>query len=55
MLQKKRAAFEDPAIASDGPKLVAAHAEMEAAQKHLDALYARWEELQEKAERFSPR
>ena len=54
MLQKKRAAFEDPAIASDGPKLVAAHAEMEAAQEHLDKLYARWAELQEKAERLSP-
>jgi len=54
MLQSKRAALEDPAIASDGPKLVAAHAEMEAAQEHLDALYARWAELQEKAERLSP-
>jgi len=28
---------------------------MEAAQKDLDALYARWTELQEKAESFSPR
>lgn len=54
MLQSKRAALEDPAIASDGPKLVAAHAEMEAAQEHLDKLYARWAELQEKAERLSP-
>ncbi|HET9304799.1 MAG TPA: ABC-F family ATP-binding cassette domain-containing protein [Candidatus Sulfotelmatobacter sp.] len=54
ILQSKRAALEDPAIASDGPKLVAAHAEMEAAQQHLDTLYARWAELQEKAERLSP-
>ena len=54
-LKSKRTALEDPAIASDGPKLVAAHAEMEAAQKDLDALYARWTELQEKAESFSPR
>ena len=54
-LQNKRAALEDPAIASDGPKLVAAHAEMEAAQKDLDALYARWAELQEKTESLSPR
>jgi len=54
-LQSKRAALEDPAIASDGPKLVAAQAEMEAAQNDLDVLYARWAELQEKAERMSPR
>lgn len=49
LLQDKRAALEDPAIASDGPKLLAAHAEMEAAQKTLDILYARWSELEEKA------
>ncbi len=54
-LQSKRAALEDPAIASDGPRLVAAHAEMEAAQKDLDTLYARWSELQEKADSLSPR
>jgi ATP-binding cassette subfamily F protein uup len=54
-LQMKRAALEDPAIASDGPKLVAAQADMEAAQKELDALYERWTELQEKAESYSAR
>jgi len=54
-LQSKRAALEDPAIASDGPRLVVAHAEMEAAQKDLDTLYARWSELQEKADSLSPR
>ena len=54
-LQSERTALEDPAIASDGPKLVAAHAEMEAAQKDLDTLYARWAELQEKADSLSPR
>jgi ATP-binding cassette subfamily F protein uup len=54
-LQSKRAALEDPAIASDGPKLVAAQAEMEAAQNDLDTLYARWAALQEKTERLSPR
>jgi ABC transport system ATP-binding/permease protein len=52
-LQSKRTALEDPAIASDGPKLVAAHAEMEAAQTDLDSLYARWAELQEKADSLS--
>jgi ATP-binding cassette subfamily F protein uup len=55
LLQTKRAALEDPAIASDGPKLVAAHAQAESAQKELDALYERWAELQEKAEKLSPR
>jgi ABC transport system ATP-binding/permease protein len=54
-LESKRAALEDPAIASDGPKLVAAQAEMERAQKDLDTLYARWAELQEKAESLSAR
>jgi ATP-binding cassette subfamily F protein uup len=54
-LQSKRAVSEDPAIASNGPMLVAAHAEMEKAQKELDALYARWAELQEKAENLSSR
>jgi ABC transport system ATP-binding/permease protein len=54
-LQSKRSALEDPAIASDGPKLVAAHAEMEVAQKDLDTLYTRWAELQEKVDSLSPR
>jgi ATP-binding cassette subfamily F protein uup len=48
VLESKRAALEDPAIASDGARLVAASAEMEAAQKDLDRLYARWAELEEK-------
>ena len=47
-LQAKRIQLEDPAIASDGPRLMAAHAELEAAQKKRDALYARWSELEEK-------
>ncbi len=54
-LQSKRTALEDPAIASDGPRLVAAHAELEAAQNDLDTLYARWAELHEKAEGVSSR
>lgn len=53
-LKRKRAALEDPSIASDGPRLVAAHAEMEAAQKELDALYERWTSLQQKADNLSP-
>ncbi len=49
VLRSKRAELEDPAIASDGPKLLAAQAAMEAAQKDLDALIERWAELEEKA------
>jgi ATP-binding cassette subfamily F protein uup len=44
------ARLEDPAIASDAPRLLAVHREMEAGQKELDALYARWEELDAKSE-----
>lgn len=47
-LTAKRAAFEDPAIASDGPKLLQAQAEMEQAQKAVDELYSRWAELEAK-------
>jgi len=48
LLKAKRAQLEDPAIASDGPRLLTAHAEMEAAQKALEALYSRWSDLEEK-------
>jgi ABC transport system ATP-binding/permease protein len=48
LLRAKRAELENPAIASDGPKLLAAHAEMESAQKNLDALYELWGQLEEK-------
>jgi ATP-binding cassette subfamily F protein uup len=47
-LKAKRAALEDPSIASDGPRLLAASAEVEEAQKTVDALYARWSELEQK-------
>jgi hypothetical protein len=47
VLQSKRAQLEDPSIASNAPRLVAAQAEVEAAQKALDALYVRWAELEE--------
>jgi ATP-binding cassette subfamily F protein uup len=49
VLQSKRADLESPAIATDSARLVAAHAEMQASQKNLDALYARWAELEKKA------
>ncbi|HWW15667.1 MAG TPA: ABC-F family ATP-binding cassette domain-containing protein [Candidatus Dormibacteraeota bacterium] len=48
VLQAKRVQLEDPEIVSDGPRLVAAHAEMEAAQETVDTLYARWAELEKK-------
>ena len=48
LLQKKRANAEDPAIASDAAQLVTAHDELEQAQKEVDALYARWAELEGK-------
>ena len=48
VLDAKRVQLEDPAIASDGPRLLSAHAEMEAAQDKVDALYARWAELEKK-------
>ncbi len=47
-LEAKRAQLEDPAIASDGPRLLSAHTELEAAQDQVDALYARWAELERK-------
>ncbi len=47
-LQAKRAALQDPAIASDGPRLLGVSAEIEEAQRIVDLLYARWAELEEK-------
>ncbi|HEU4416054.1 MAG TPA: ABC-F family ATP-binding cassette domain-containing protein [Candidatus Angelobacter sp.] len=48
LLQQKRAAAEDPAIATDAARLLAAHAELDAAHKAVDELYARWAELEAK-------
>jgi len=48
VLQDKRVQLEDPGVASDGARLVSLHAEMEAAQKIVDELYARWHELEQK-------
>lgn len=48
ILQSKREQIEDPKIASDGPRLLTAHAELEEAQGKVDALYARWAELEKK-------
>jgi ATP-binding cassette subfamily F protein uup len=47
-LEAKRAALNDPAIASDAPRLLAISAEIEEAEKLVDLLYSRWAELEEK-------
>ena len=43
-----RAALEDPAIMSDAARLHVTYVQMEEAQKKVDALYARWAELEQK-------
>lgn len=48
ILQSKREQLANPQIASDGPRLLAAHAELEEAQDKVDTLYARWAELEKK-------
>jgi len=47
-LRISREALEDPAIASDGPRLLAASAQVDEAQNEVDQLYARWAELENK-------
>jgi ATP-binding cassette subfamily F protein uup len=47
-LQTKHDALLDPAIMSDGARLHAASVELDAAQKNIDLLYARWAELEQK-------
>jgi ATP-binding cassette subfamily F protein uup len=48
MLKSARAAYEDPAIASDAERLIAAQAELHRSQAFVDELIARWEELENK-------
>jgi len=48
VLQAMHASLQDPAIASDGPRLLAASAEVDKAQALVDQLYARWAELDAK-------
>jgi ABC transport system ATP-binding/permease protein len=48
-MSKAHDLLEDPAVTSNPEKLIAALAEMEAAQHEHDAVYARWAELTEKA------
>ena len=47
-LNALRAALDDPAMASDAPRLHATYVQMEEVQQRVDKLYARWSELEEK-------
>ena len=47
-LNKARAAVEDPAVATNATRLQAALAEAETTQRTVDALFARWAELETK-------
>ena len=47
-MQVKHDALLDPAIMSDGARLQVASLELEASQKAIDELYARWVELEAK-------
>ena len=47
-LAAKQAAMEDPAIATDAARIVAAHAEYDEARRIVDELIARWAELESK-------
>jgi ATP-binding cassette subfamily F protein uup len=48
VLEQKRGALQDPAITKDGRLLEQAYREVEEAQAAVDAVYARWAELEEK-------
>ncbi len=47
-LRAARAAYEDPAIASDAAELLSAQVKLVRAEQLLNQLYARWEELETK-------
>jgi ABC transport system ATP-binding/permease protein len=48
LVRAKRAELEDPANATDASHLLSAQAALGTAQEALDALYARWAELEKK-------
>jgi len=48
-LREARAALEDPAIASDAVRLLAAQAAVEQAEREVDLLLTRWAELEERS------
>jgi ABC transport system ATP-binding/permease protein len=47
-LQKKHSSLEDPAVTGDRASLQKACSELDEAQRRIDALYARWAELEQK-------
>ena len=47
-LNELRTALEDPAVMSDAARLQVTCTRMEEAQHRVDALYARWAELEKK-------
>jgi len=47
-LKSARASCDDPAIASDAERLIAAQIALDRSQTVVDELYARWEELENK-------
>ncbi|MGA9495760.1 MAG: ATP-binding cassette domain-containing protein, partial [Terriglobales bacterium] len=49
LVRAKRAELEDPANATDAPRLVSARAALDTAQEALDTLYGRWAELEKKS------
>lgn len=48
LLEEKQASLSDPSIMSDGRALEQAYLDVERAREAVDALYARWTELEEK-------
>ncbi len=48
VLEQKRAALKDPSLTRDGRLLEQAYREVEEAQAAVDAIYARWAELEQK-------
>jgi len=48
VLKQKRAVLEDPSLARDGRLIEQAYREVEEAQAAVDAIYARWAELEQK-------
>lgn len=49
LLQERQTALEDPAIASDAPKILAAQEAFDKAQREVEELITRWAELEEKS------
>jgi ubiquinone biosynthesis protein UbiJ len=48
VLTSKQTLLEDPAVFTDPERIASATQEIQEAQANVDALYARWSELEEK-------